>query len=117
MRNLLLASLVVVASSLVSAQSAPDGAWTFTMTSPMGSVDAKVVMKADGGTLTGTFDVGGRVWPIEQGTITGDAIAFSLNRPGASMTYEMKGTISGDAVAGQAMAMGATVDWSMARTK
>ena len=117
MRYLLLASLVLVASALVSAQSTPDGAWTFTMTSPMGSVNAVVVMKSEGGALTGTFDVGGRVWPIEQGTIKGDEIAFSLNRPGASMTYDMKGTVTGDAVAGQAMAMGATVGWSMARTK
>ena len=117
MRYLLLASLVLVASALVSAQSTPDGAWTFTMTSPMGSVDAAVVMKTEGGTLTGTFEVGGRVWPIEQGTIKGDEIAFSLNRPGASITYEMKGTIAADAVTGQAMAMGATVGWTMARTK
>ena len=53
MQQLLLASLVFVSSALVSAQSVPDGAWIFTMTSPMGSVDAKVVMKTEGGTLTG----------------------------------------------------------------
>ena len=117
MKHILLASLILVSSAIGVAQSGADGAWTFTMSSPMGSVDAKVVMKADGDTLTGSFDVGGRTWPIEQGTIKGDDIAFVLNRPGASMTYEMKGKISGDAVAGQAMAMGATVDWSMARTK
>lgn len=117
MRHLLLASFVLVSSALASAQSAADGAWTFTMTSPMGSVDAKVVMTAEGGTLTGTFDLGGRVWPIEQGTIKGNEIAFVLNRPGASMTYEMKGTIAADAATGQAMAMGATVGWTMARTK
>lgn len=117
MKHILLASVVLVSSALVVAQSGADGAWAFTMSSPMGSVDAKVVMKADGDTLTGSFDVGGHTWPIEQGTIKGNDIAFVLNRPGASMTYEMKGTLNGDAVAGQAMAMGATVDWSMTRTK
>lgn len=117
MRHTLTTLLLAATTLVAAAQSPADGAWTFTLSSPMGIVEAKVEMKVDGETLTGTSDLGGgREWPIEDGTIDGNEIAFVLNRPGA-MTYEMKGTITGDTIAGQAMAMGATVDWSMARAK
>ena len=110
---LLVASAVVVAS----AQSGVDGKWAFEMTSPMGSVTAQVELKADGDKLTGQFDMGGgRTWPIENGTIEGDTISFTINRDG-KMTYEMKGKIAGDKIAGVAGAMGATVEWAMARAK
>jgi len=119
MRHAILTSLLVAATfaSQASAQSAADGAWTFTLNSPMGTVSAKVDIQTEGETLTGTFEVNGASWPIERGTIKGDTIAFVLNRPGASMTYEMTGTLAGDAIAGTAAAMGTTADWSMSRVK
>jgi hypothetical protein len=117
LRAALTAVVALCALSVVGAQSPADGAWIFTMSSPMGTVEAKVDMKADSEALTGAFDMGGgHTWPIENGTIKGEDIAFTLNRPGG-MAYEMKGTVKGDAVAGTAHAMGATVDWSMARAK
>lgn len=104
-------------SLVVSAQSPVDGAWTFTMNSPMGSVTAKVDLKAKGDTLTGNFDMGGgRIWPVKAGTIKGDQIAFTLDRDG-SMTYEMRGVVKGATIAGVAAAMGTTVDWEMDRAK
>lgn len=117
MRYLLSACVLVLSVVSTSAQAALDGPWTFTMTSPMGSVDAKVELKADGDALKGTFEVNGASWPIEQGSIKGDRIAFVLQRPGASMTYEMQGTVKADAIAGQAQAMGATVDWTMTKAR
>jgi hypothetical protein len=118
MRSGLFAALAVVAAVAVAvAQSPADGAWAFTLNSPMGTVTAKVDMKAEGETLTGTFEVNGATWPMEQGTIKGDTITFVLNRPGASMSYDMLGKVAGDAITGQAAAMGTTVDWSMARAK
>ncbi|MDD9891340.1 MAG: hypothetical protein OXU66_03755 [Gammaproteobacteria bacterium] len=95
-----------------------DGTWDFSMSSPMGAVDAIVTMQADGGVLTGEFDLGnGRTWPIEDGTIAGDAIAFTINRDGASMSYAMSAEISGDSISGNAAAMGTTVGWSMTRAE
>jgi len=117
MRSLILAALLVVSPAVALAQSPADGTWTFTLNSPMGTVTAKVEMKSEGETLTGTFDVNGASWPMEKGTIQGDTITFVLNRPGASMSYDMMGKITGDSVAGSAAAMGTTVDWSMARAK
>lgn len=117
MRILAFVSCLGVATLGLSAQSPVDGAWTFTLNSPMGTVSAKVDLQTDGDALTGTFEVNGATWPIEQGKINGDTVTFVLNRPGASMTYEMLGKVSGDSIAGQAAAMGTTVDWSMARAR
>jgi len=108
----------LLASLLTSTAQAPvDGRWSFTMSSPMGTVDATVEMKTDGKTLTGTFDLGGgREWPIQDGVVDGDTISFVLDRDGR-MTYAMKGTIDGDSIKGAALAMGMSVDWTMTRAK
>jgi len=109
--------LITFASSVIWAQSQVDGTWDFSMSSPFGSlVSAKVTMKIEGATLTGQFDMGdGRKWPIEEGTVQGNEIAFKLNRDGASMTYVMNATVDGNSIKGTANAMGSVVDWSMSK--
>lgn len=118
MRTTILTLLLAASTAVGAAQSAADGTWNFVLNSPMGTVTAKVDMHAEGEALTGTFAVNGNSWPMENGTIKGDTISFTLNRPGASTgPYEMLGTIKNDEVTGKAAAMGATVDWSMTRVK
>ena len=113
----LLTAFLVAASVVTSAQSSLDGKWAVEMSSPMGSVTAQVELKAEGTKLTGQFDMGGgRTWPIQNGTIEGDSITFTIDRDG-KMTYEMKGKLAGDKIAGVAGAMGTTVEWGMARAK
>ena len=98
------------------AQSPVDGSWDFTMTSPMGSVTAKVLLATDGNSLIGEFDLGAeRKWPIEEGLVNGNTISFKVNRDGAAMTYVMNATIEGDSAKGVATAMGSTAEWSMTR--
>ena len=121
MRTLLTAFLLAALSVTLGAESPAAGAWKFVMNSPMGTVEATVDLKVDGEKLTGSFDLGGgRVWPIESGSIKGDALTFVItrNRPsGGSMAYEMKGTVKGDTISGDATAMSNTVEWSMVRPK
>ena len=94
-----------------------DGKWAFEMNSPMGSVSANVELHAADGKLNGEFDMGGgRKWPIENGTVNGDVIEFTINRDG-KMTYEMKAKLTGDKIVGAAAAMGTTVDWVMTRSQ
>ena len=102
-RKVLTLVLFMFVSSSLWAQSEVDGTWDFSMDSPTGSASATVIMKSEGSTLTGEFDLGGgRKWPIEEGTIDGGNIAFSITRDGASMTYEMSGSIEGDSIKGVA---------------
>ena len=115
-KKIAMASMLVLSSSSLYAQSAVDGFWNFAMNSPMGSVSATVQLVSDGSNLMGEFDLGGgRKWPIEDGQVNGNAISFNINRDGASMTYAMKANIEGDTASGTAEAMGTIVEWSMTR--
>lgn len=118
MKHVVTAVAFVLGSMLTATAQAPvDGSWSFTMSSPMGTVDARVEMKADGQTLTGHFDLGGgREWAIEEGVVDGDTVSFVLNRDGR-MTYAMKGIVDVDTIKGAASAMGTSVDWTMTRLK
>lgn len=117
-RKTLLAVALVVSSASVQAQSVVDGNWLFSMASPFGVVNADVVLITEGDTLTGQFDLGnGRVWPIENGTVAGTRISFSVNRDGANMTYLMSADIDSDSVVGSASAMGSTSDWTLTRAQ
>lgn len=118
MARILAVLILCVASAGVWAQTSIDGNWDFSMTSPMGTVNAKVSMKTEGDSLTGEFDLGGgRTWPIEEGKVDGQNISFKINRDGASMTYVMSAVVSGDQFSGIAAAMGTTADWSMKRSQ
>ena len=107
----------ILLSSQVQAESAADGSWDFSMSSPFGQVSASVVMKTEGEALTGEFDLGdGRTLKIEKGSVEGDNIAFSITRKGMmTMTYEMSAEVQGDQIRGTAAAMGTTAPWSMTR--
>ncbi len=110
--------LGVLASCASAPASSPaDGTWDFTMSSPFGgAVGAKVIMAADGGTLSGSFDLGnGRLLAIENGVVTDSQISFSIQRDGSDMVYEMSATIEGNTATGIAKAMGAEVPWTMTR--
>jgi hypothetical protein len=120
MTRLLLALTLAIGMTGATRAAAPlDGQWDFAMSSPMGTVEAVVTLKADGTTLTGEFDLGGgRVWSIDDGVIDGDRITFQIDRDrpsGGAMTYGMSGTLKGDSITGAASAMGMNVDWTMTR--
>ncbi|GAB5500534.1 MAG: hypothetical protein PsegKO_28450 [Pseudohongiellaceae bacterium] len=106
----------ILQACAASADTSVDGNWDFSMSSPFGTVTADVVLITANGTLTGSFDLGnGRIWPIENGTVTDNKISFAIDRDGSPMVYQMSATIDGDAASGVASAMGTEVPWSMTR--
>jgi hypothetical protein len=118
LRSLALVSSVTLASCAINAttNSPADGAWDFKMTSPFGEISANVSLQAAKGELTGTFDLGdGRILPVENGTIVGNQLSFSLKRDGSLMVYEMSGMVEGSGINGTAKAMGAEAPWGMTR--
>jgi hypothetical protein len=116
MKNVLLPlALLILASCASTSEPAMNGMWDFTMSSPFG-VDANVSLAVSGTTLSGQFDLGGgRILAIEEGSINGNTISFTLKRDGAAMSYSMTGTLDKDSIAGTASALGAEVPWTMAR--
>ena len=93
-----------------------DGTWDFTMSSPFGAVSAVVTLNTLGDSLSGTFDLGnGRFWPIEDGVVSSNEIAFKVDRDGSPMVYDMSGTVNDPTITGIARAMGTEAPWSMTR--
>lgn len=114
--TLALLSFLVSCVSDVDSRSIAEGDWEFTMSSPFGQLNAEVSMDPSGASLDGTFDLGnGRQWPIENGSINGSLISFSLARDGSTMVYEMRGEVTEGNIEGTATAMGTEVPWSMTR--
>lgn len=116
--KLITALLTLLVSPSLWAQSPAEGTWAFTMSSPFGAVNATVLMEAESGVLSGEFDLGGgRKLAIENGSIEGDTLTFSITREGMmTMTYEMRATVDGDSIKGVAKAMGSESPWSMTRS-
>ncbi len=117
-RALALVALTTLVSCAANgpANSAANGAWDFKMTSPFGEIAANVSLQAADGQLSGSFDLGGgRVWPIENGTIADNQLSFRLTRDGSPMVYEMSGVVEGGSVSGVAKAMGMEAPWAMTK--
>jgi len=91
-----LLGLMSLTSWLVSAADI-DGKWTAEIAGRGGQVTQTLMLKADGGTLTGSLEGRGGSMKISNGTINGDDVSFSVVREfnGNSMTEQYKGTLSG----------------------
>jgi len=90
----------VLALAAVAFAADVDGTWTSTFDTQIGEQHYTYNFKADGEKLTGTAknDWGER--PIEDGTIKGDAVAFTENVEfqGQKITIKYTGKLSGDEI-------------------
>ncbi len=78
-----------------------DGNWTITMTTPMGERTAALVLKAAGGTLTGTQSADGNSGEIFDGTVDGNSVAWKIDiTDPMQLTLDYTGTIDGDNMSG-----------------
>jgi len=84
---------------------AADGKWEITINSPMGAVKAKLDLKTDGSTLTGTQEAAQGSGPLENGKVDGDNLSWSakISSP-MPMTLDFTGTVAGDALSGSVKA-------------
>ena len=94
-----LAAFIAVALLLPIAASAADisGKWKAEFTTPDGTPRTNTfTLKVDGGKLTGTVAGTQDETPIQNGTINGDEISFTAERPFGKFTY--KGKVSGNEI-------------------
>jgi len=84
---------------------AADGKWEIVINSPMGAVKAKLDLKTDGGTLTGTQEAAQGSGPLENGKVEGDNLSWSakITSP-MPMTLDFTGTVAGDTLSGSVKA-------------
>jgi hypothetical protein len=88
-------ALIALAAALMAAD--PTGKWKAEFTSPDGEQRVNTfTFKVDGGKLTGTVAGAQDETPIQNGSIAGDDISFSAERPFGTLAY--KGHLSGDEI-------------------
>jgi hypothetical protein len=100
------------------------GEWTWTIKGPDGNpVNAPLILKQEGNTVTGRFSRGGDRWlDIKDGSVRDGEFSWSVRRDrpnGGAMTYRMSGKLDGDKITGTATTemdgQETTADWSAQR--
>src|SRR3989442_8768669 len=104
MRRIIGATLVMFAAALsVSAQSVV-GSWDITIESPQGKRNAVLVIKQDGGKLTGAMKSPQGERPLDSISLKGNEITFAMTRnvQGQDMVFRYKGKVEKDSMKGDA---------------
>ena len=87
---------------------ATDGTWKVSMQTPLGERKMTVILKADGGALTGKVvgDDGGEA-EIFDGKLDGDKVTFktSITKP-MQLMLQVNGLVAGDKISGTVEARG-----------
>jgi hypothetical protein len=107
---------IFAAAGISSAQDAKvAGTWTLSAPGRGGAVqNSTLTLTQDGQKLTGTL-AGGRGDTPVTGTITGNAITFSVSRTnqnGDTVKTDYTGTVTGDSMKGTVNMRGNSVDWT-----
>ena len=83
---------------------AVDGTYSIAISTPMGSRNAKITLKADGGALSGSITGEGYEGKeFDGGKVDGDKVSWSVTIPspmGGDITLSFAGTVSGDEISG-----------------
>ena len=82
---------------------AVDGTYTIQFRTPGGTQTGKLTLQTTGASLGGTYVTGQTTYPLSDGTVTGDDIAFAYvqSTPVGKMKLLFKGKVVGDEISGQ----------------
>ena len=117
-----LCSAVLFAFVMVAQAQAPAkvaGIWEMTNQGRNGVVTNTLTLTQDGGTLKGTMKgMNGMEIPLENGTVSGNSIDFTVSRMGRNgeVKVEYKGTVDGNTMKGTFMQGENSVDWTAKRS-
>jgi len=100
----------------------PTGTWKWTMSGRNGqSREVTLKLKLEGGQLTGSVTGrAGAETPIEDATLSGSDMAFSVTRSGRNgqkSVSKFTGTLSGDTIKGKIATNSRTRDWEAKRAQ
>jgi hypothetical protein len=79
-----------------------DGTWNLTLNTPMGARTNTLSLQSSGSSLQGTMSGPNGSQAIEDGTVDGNAVSWSVNAPQLGMKITFAGTVDGDRLSGQA---------------
>lgn len=85
---------------------AVDGTYNIEVDSPMGKRSGKLILKVDGGSVSGSYTTEMGEQSFQDGTVSGDDFAFSatMSSPMGEIKLDFKGTVSGDDISGEVQA-------------
>jgi hypothetical protein len=89
------------------------GTWNVSVSGEAGSAQQTIVLKQEGGKITGTFKGPRQSGPLE-GTVDGNKISFHVS---TRVPLDYKGTVGGDTMKGTMSGKGKTGDWTASRAK
>ena len=80
-----------------------DGTYEIEVNTPIGKMKGKLILKTDGGTLSGAIETSMGNSDFSGGTFNGDefACAIEMKGPMGKIQLETKGKVTGDAIAGE----------------
>jgi hypothetical protein len=81
-----------------------DGTYEITIETLMGPQEGKLVMKTDGGTLSGTLENMMGVVPLQDGKVNGNEFEYTVEAksPMGTIKVSMKGKVERDTLTGEA---------------
>ena len=81
-----------------------DGSYNIDMTTPMGNQSAKLTLKTDGTSLSGSVSGAQGEQSFDGGTVSGDDATWTIqiSGPMGEMKIDFKATVSGDGISGTA---------------
>jgi hypothetical protein len=89
------------------------GTWNVLVSGDAGNAQQTIVLKQEGGKITGTFKGPRQSGPLE-GTVDGNNISFHVS---TRVPLDYKGTVDGDTMKGTMSGKGKTGDWTATRAK
>jgi hypothetical protein len=91
------------------------GAWKGSLETPMGTMELRINIKAEGAVLTGTMKFMENDLKIEKGKLDGNKVSFEINPEFGTMAYS--GTVTGDEMKLNLTVMDSQVPVVMTRVK
>jgi hypothetical protein len=93
------------------------GKWQMTNETPRGTMTSTFAFEQDGDVLTGTVEARGTTSPINDGSVEGNVITFSVVRAMGNRTRELTytGTVDGDTITGRMSTPRGDRDFTMRR--
>jgi len=93
------------------------GVWEISSETPRGTMTRKVTFEQDGSSLTGTMETRMGSVPIQNGSVEGNKISFTVVFSRGERSFEMtySGTVEGDTAKGTYQTPRGEVEWTAKR--
>jgi len=95
------------------------GVWEITSETPRGTMTRKVTFEQDGSSLTGTMETRMGSVPIQNGSVEGNKLSFTVVFSRGERSFEMtySGTVEGDTAKGTYQTSRGEVEWTATRVE